>query len=555
MNQIGISEGSVNKKQIILISCILLIASYCMTFLIPFEMSIETHGYWYFAREWNHSKILNGGFRSPLYVLYISLFEPLGYPASINTERFVTSLFFIASYVFAFRHMITLRYAVFTACLFLPSFWLSEPNSQIWTFALIFSGFGIRLAKRQTAILTLISYLLLFIAGLNRAVFMFPFLFFAAFDAWNFFKNRRAQLHSIYRSAAYLAAFLSIAFSMQFFLSHFEKKNHPWNNAWFASTDWFPSDGKSMLNASANQSYNQLLVEKKYGSWVGKDFYFTNKELFNGAATFRDYLKEKPKEVFSIISGNALHYILYLPAVTLLVQYLKGGLTLAILVILGLLTIKRFRGEKAEIKIFWISIWVSTLPYIVFIVKERYLIALFLIYAFFIFNFAELVRSFFNKRIKPKYSAAVSGFVFILLVIMLTNSARLWYSLGREGTLKNFSISKAYPLLKSRSHGCNSIMTEENLFFAAFVTDRTQTVHDVWQLPPFYTANNDKIQKLLGSVDCIFVSTPLETETGSGTNIKIRYETYIRPLELAILKSGGTEQRIQHYGRLVRKKI
>mgnify|MGYP000143723055 CR=1 FL=1 len=62
---------------------------------------------------------------------------------------------------------------------------------------------------------------------------------------------------------------------------------HPWNNAWFATTTWFPVSGEhtSLGEAGFIQMMNWQYIESRYGDFTNHDFYFTNKELFGDATT------------------------------------------------------------------------------------------------------------------------------------------------------------------------------------------------------------------------------------------------------------------------------
>ena len=93
-------------------------------------------------------------------------------------------------------------------------------------------------------------------------------------------------------------------------------------------------------------------------------------------------------------------------------------------------------------------------------------------------------------------------------------------------TNNNFSFKKSYMQLKNLSNNCQGLMSQESLFFASFV-NKNVNYYSIYEIPPFGNLNNNKNSYSglnLDRVDCVFVSTSLETVVGGGTNSQFYYE-------------------------------
>jgi len=102
------------------------------------------------------------------------------------------------------------------------------------------------------------------------------------YDIWTIYKSSRIKEFllsvKIVKSDLLLIVVLIFFTTSLLFLS-----DHPWNNAWFATSDWFTGEKHTSLrDANFLQSMG---IKYTYLNPDVKDFYFINHELFYGATT------------------------------------------------------------------------------------------------------------------------------------------------------------------------------------------------------------------------------------------------------------------------------
>ena len=85
-------SGYMNSTKVSFRAILLICIVVLLMMLRHFEPTAESWGYWVFADElYNHGEFVIQG-RSPLYVLYLQLFNWIGFPFSIYMEWITTSL-------------------------------------------------------------------------------------------------------------------------------------------------------------------------------------------------------------------------------------------------------------------------------------------------------------------------------------------------------------------------------------------------------------------------------------------------------------------------------
>ncbi len=267
------------------------------------EMTSESWGYWYFARVFSET----GGFividRSPLYILYLNLFNWLPYPISVNVEYLVTTTFTMIVIVIFSQRYLGKWIALFAAFAWLPYLQTGEPPVQ--KLALAFSLMAIMLRnKNNERIYLTTSYAFLLLSYLFRQTYLILiFLLFVA-DIYRIIR-RDGGIKALISWRPKLATdwpFVIVIGIIFWFL--FSQSTSPWNNVWYSSTEWFPGNAKSMASGGALQHFNWIYIQNIYGTFVGHDFYFTNKEAFSGATNSLGMLLANPVLFAEIIFHN-----------------------------------------------------------------------------------------------------------------------------------------------------------------------------------------------------------------------------------------------------------
>ncbi len=255
-----------------------------------FEPSGESWGYWIFASEFYKSGefVIQG--RSPLYILYLQLFNWIDFPFSIYLEWFVTSIITGLSLYLFLKNRIGSWWAVFSVIVWLPFIRYSEPSVQSLALSMTCLAFSIRFNDmygdlESNSSKFLASYALLIMAYMFRVTYILPLILVLGYDIWRY---RLHGLKKIFLSIKDIGkSWHLLVVVIFFFISSLLTLEHPWNNAWFSTLSWFPSDNNhaSLKDAGFIQSMNWKYIEYKYGDFTNHDFYFTNKELFGDATT------------------------------------------------------------------------------------------------------------------------------------------------------------------------------------------------------------------------------------------------------------------------------
>lgn len=395
------------------------------------EMDGETWGYWYFAGVFNETGQLAAWDRSPLYVLYLSVFERFGYPLGIVLEYVFSSAIFCAAFVslvFGTRLLIP---AAIAAVWMLPAAWAASPNVQVLALGATFSGFAMLLSRRAESVRIGGALLFLSAAYLFRSTYVvalapvvgYLLLFPRATGARAF--GRRA-LH-IARAAVPAMVLVGGLWSY----AHFRQVSHPWNNVFFSSTQWFPINSKSLLDAGFVSHLNWIYIGEKYPGQKGIDFYRTNQELFGGAETAREAFQANPGFVFHALSRNVGTLFeqggrmtrLWSPFVTVgltgFYVIVLAGIAFALMIVVIFFS-GRFRPE---LRLMFLSLSAVVLTTLLAMPKKRYMAGLaavlFFVCVWAVEYFADKVARF-RSRLRP----ALFGFAAVAVAALLPMSKR-----------------------------------------------------------------------------------------------------------------------------------
>ena len=341
------TNNHINNKKInflpILSICIIVVL---LTMMRHFEPSGETWGYWFFADILSNQGEFVIQSRSPLYVLYLQLFNWLGFPFSIYMEWVTTSLITGLSLYLLLRIQLSEWSAIFAVIIWLPFIRYSEPPVQSLALSMTSIAFVIRYNSfkycnsHRPAIA--MSYTFLIMAFMFRVIYILPLVLVVLYDIWNSYKLKGFK--NIFLIMPTWKDWHLVIVVIFFIVSSLMISQHPWNNAWFATTNWFPVSGEhtSLGDGGFIQSMNWQYIKYMYdGDFTNHDFYFTNKELFGNATTLLSAFLSNPAfvieqwwrnilELFDITSD--LNLISYL--ISILIPWV-GGFIGTILLLYG----------------------------------------------------------------------------------------------------------------------------------------------------------------------------------------------------------------------------
>lgn len=566
-DQLQLDSRSTPSSGLYLVTAMAVIAG--ITFLgllLPWEAGGESWGYWFFAKLLTEGDGFVMSDRGPIYTLYLFPFLSIPYPLTMAVESFLTTFLCALALTVFLRERLGMAMATFFSVIWIPFFQQNEPSTQALALACLCVALALRYSLLSSAPRHLaVSYALLILAILFRPNFGVFIIFILAYD---YYQNQtlHGKWNSLFKTIKPLVSKSSLAIAALVIAFSIFPAHHRWNNAWLASTNWFPQSGQSLGTTSIIGHYNWRYIEKKYGSFEGRDIYFTHQEAFNGATTIGGMIRANPRLFAEIVATNAKNFF---PTVTfslLLPQTTKSMVNgvmavLAFFVLMyGALRASQDGLMRGFVIASLITVFATSLSY----PKTRYLFPFIPVIALSAWWYGKRIESVISRvrfgaiaTLGTKIAVPVSLLIFSWHP--LCEWAKMNQGKGVVGaeTLQSsraVSMRAAFRDLTRYSADCHGIMSLEHNFFAAFVVDAKRTaVYDVWEIPPFgqfgasqYTGLNP------ARVDCLFISTNMEQSVGMGTNVRLRFDNYLKPYEAYLLARGGVSIAIPFYGRVVK---
>ena len=526
---------------------------------LGWEMGGETWGYWYFNRVFNET----GDFliidRSPLYILYLSVFSWISYPYSVILEYIITTSIVSCALYFLFQRYMGLWLAIFACCIWIPYLQAAEPSVQ--KLALAFSIFAIILRStnknRDTVFL---SYCLLLVAYLFRQTYIIILVLYILYDLYcNIFKYKSAFIYPKNYSSYFYIILLGILILL--FLQF--QSDSPWNNVWFTDTEWFPNSGKTMLSGGGIQAINWIFIQMRYGSFEEHDFYFTNKEIFGGATSIFNAFINNPTEYTRILFHNLIHLPsqmmegIYFPDTgsKIIVYFIK------IITLSGIVygSLKAVRTANEYLFIFGglllACVTVISIP------KWRYMMPLIPIFILSANWYGNKITSFLCKKFAStiiNIKKIILEKIFIIIFMLLFSSASFinWFEINKYSNYPlestSMSMGKSYVQLSTLIRNCKGVISLEPTFFGAFMSIPLNRIYSIWEIPPFGEFKKSFYEGLRPErINCIAISSNLVNTIGMGTNSTTRYKNFIVPYSEFLKSMGAVEVNVPYYGKFI----
>ena len=495
------------------------------TLYLPWEIGGETWGYWYFARiysETGHVVILD---RSPLYTLYLNLFSWINYPNSVTIEYIFTSGIVLFALICLFRLFLNKWLSLIAALIWLPYMQFAEPPVQ--KLALAFSIFSLLIRlNNKIEHKILLSYVLLLVAYLFRATYVLPLITFIIYDIYN--KNLKKGYENIKINKKIIILFIFLFILIFWFIK--KQSISPLNNVWFADTTWFPSSGKTILDGGFIQGINWFYILEKYGTFIGHDFYITNKEAFNGATNLIDIAIINPEVFIKYIINN----IKILPSIItagiwLPVNRSEGLDYIYSFFIFGIIIYGAFKStSEVIIKLFIFNSLLLVIVTTLSIPKWRYMMPMIPIFIFSAYWYGKIVSSIINgKKQNPKNNliksiaslnimAVLSLFAFkitdqesrpVLSEVLLITSIILFFValfllliiwLGYENIIGKLNkIVNVYPFLILMTVFCSIEILDWKKLFDKISNKQNESNYKIMESDPFsMKASHNNLIKL-----------------------------------------------------------
>jgi len=290
-------------------------------------VSDENWGYWLFARIFADTGEFITPDRSPLYTVYLNGFRWIGYPGAVAVEYLVTTTIVTFAFVGLFRKYLGLPMAVFTAILWIPFLQQAAPAVQPLALACSFWAMALRRSENSKTGWAG-AYALFALATMFRFSYVIFILLYGLWDVYKVLKRRKVwkvlsdvRLSSVtgwiggirghnQGSGHSIPLLIKIGWPIAVvavLFVWFGAMQSPsrWNNGNFETMTWYPVDNpKSMSNIAFIHGFNHKYVEWKYGTYEGRDFYFTNDELFDGKTDTVGAFLANPRFVVEQVGRN-----------------------------------------------------------------------------------------------------------------------------------------------------------------------------------------------------------------------------------------------------------
>ncbi len=564
---------SIKHNKTLFQAIIFLLMAIGITLFAHWEPSGETWGYWFFSRIFTETGKFIAPDRSPLYTLYLFLFRWMDYPLSVTAEYVVTTFVTLLSLIVLFRRYLRMKFLLLAVILWIPFLQISEP--PVLKLALACSCFAVFLRENKpNRFKYACSYALLIFAYMFRGTYLFCLLAFVALDIVRTFKHKKS-LRRFLPQYYDLVILIPILFLCWF---HQSPSPHRWNTASVCSADWLPFDAKSLTSGAFIQNYNSAYILDKYGSFHGKDLYFTNQELFKGAKTLSGAIKANPKFVVKQMLRNVKRALIISIKFTLIPALLypmipQGHfawypvhlfitIPIAFFVLYG-----AWKGAKtADMKCFMLANILMVVTLILVIPKERYMHSLLPVlilsaswYNLRLQNFLENLKKRFSM--KRKVFSVLRLSAGYLLIFLFSSGAVDWKTVfsdllkdvkaGDVRVLENrpYSMKRAKPFLDPLLQDCHGILALEHRFLATFTKLSVEKFYDISEIPPFGTYGDYRYEGLRPQrINCVLTSYDLINYGETETNVPIRYKNYIKPYVKQLERQGAVTKEIPSYG-------
>jgi hypothetical protein len=495
----------------------------------------------------------------------------MGYPTSVTIEHIITLFIVTISLIVLFKKLFGIKGAIFAALLWLPFLNTLEPPVQKLGLAFLCFGVALRDSKYESKIYY--SYILFIIAYLFRSVYLLPLFIFAVWDMIKLLQkgNLLKKLSKFRFKYKYILLFLILGVIFWFGVN---QSSSPFNNIFTSTSTWIPGNDKSLFEGAFIQNYNEHYIINNNLPYEDIDFYFTNKELFNGETSVKGAILANPTFVIKQVIINIKDFMLNVASLTILLPlslpsspYFSGIPKIIIIILATFMTLSIIYGSfkaterKDNLRLMVIGLLFPVAVYLTIRIQLRDLVLLIPIMILCAFWYATKLYSFS----KNKFKKINMLFYLMIFLIIFSLGVYMWGMLGKDiiNDIQNrdfnileiqhkdapTSMKASYDNIRPLIKDCKGIISLEHTFVGAFMDIPINRVYDIWEIPPFGNLNHSDYKGLNPSrIDCILMSNELMKATAFSTNPKIRYNNYIKPYFLKLVDDGAKVYKIDHYG-------
>ena len=516
----------------------------------------EQYGYWYLNKIFLDKFFFPEISRSPIYVIYLSLFNWLDTPYNYYAEAITTNFLLSFSLFCLFKSEYNKFYVFLIISLSIGFFFNLIPYPQALSLSIL--NFAIILRRKNNLFVYLFSYLLIICAVYSRITYITVFVLFIFFDLLNLildFKKKAQFDHK--KNFIILFAVLFLFSTNYLFKSNISESK--FNNGYFQSLEWKPSKSNSNIDIAFQVNFNFLYYEKNKNEIDNdkKDFFYTNNVAFDGAESIVDSIISNPKFVSWGILKNTSHLApiilnkfnsrTYFPSCSgtghsCYTNYFYIG---SLLILFLLFNYYFFFEKKYEnnfdIKIYALVNYALILSTVLAMPKIRYMTP----FIFFLIPFNFYLINLIPKKIKTKY---LKMFISIFIIFSFSYFNFTSTYLKDYISINNFYNKKNY--IKNYINNLNSLnynLQKCKSIFASYPTFILSNNYNIEEnkvfspadIPPFGNyKTKDRLQIFKNiEIDCLLLDRSMKISSGSnrgtGSDFDLRRKNYINPFLLS----------------------
>lgn len=513
----------------------------------------EQYGYWYFAKIFSESYEFSDISRSPLYIVYLNLFNYLEFPYNMLSDSIVSNFVATISLYFLFKERLESKFLIVILILSIGFLYNSIPYTQSLAFGIANFALFFRIKGGDKNFI--ISYILIISSIFFRNTYIIIFLVFIFFDICKIF---------FFSDAAKIKKLSILALSIiVLFLStlYFESKIavSKYNNGYFNINTWSPTKSKSNTDIAFLLNYNYLFIEKNSETLEEsqKDFFYTNKIVFNDAQT----LSEAVLNNHNFFVWGLLKNLTHIPPIIInkftlrnFFPECKNGhscITNYVFILLGscyvfFFLLKYFledyfitknyqRMIKDDFLIYGFGNLCLIMITALAMPKMRYMIP----FLYFLIPITISSYYYFKKKIQKKYLLNIFTFILIYL-----------FSFSQ---MNHIAFSNFYKIIKNKTHfkifenysndiekitkeleNCETILVNTPTLIVSFTNYNEKNVKTFFEIPPFgkYSKTGLNMTEEM-FINCILFDESLAKSKGqnrgTGPNYNLRRQNYLFP--------------------------
>ncbi|MBF0603825.1 MAG: hypothetical protein HQL07_09040 [Nitrospirae bacterium] len=418
-----------------------IIALLIMMVIRPYDFHGENFYYWMFARAFHEIGVFPIPDRSPISVLYLNLFLPLGFPYSTIAEEMVRDLLVLGAFALFFRPYYGVLVGLSAAAIWLIFLNLGAPFGQSIGLALLLIAAALRRKRDDPAAVTG-CYLLLFLANAFRPTYSIAILLFVFYDFYRWGHDYKFAFPTNFLSKIiYPLIAIVLWFSMSAWITSSQWQS-PANNTYGFENENYPYNTKNLFDTNLVSAFATLRL-REFPNAAEMDILSHTEELLGSARTATDVLRKSAHSFFVEFDKNvpeflhAVWLLTFIPKIKFAphISAAAYALTEALVFFSVILYIARLSPTRLYPVLVFLGSAATVLPKLLIIASgERHYAGFVPVLVFAGFWFGDRVTSLLRRDERPGWDL-LAFLAAVIVVLLLRMLGRATHGEGIHGDL------------------------------------------------------------------------------------------------------------------------